>query len=81
MSLQGIRYLRSIFAFLVIVTAASFGLSTWPGGLGAQGWEPPCEFDDGSDEWACVEMSHIWAGQCEGHDCYSSMEFCCYDPW
>lgn len=37
----------------------------------------PCMFDDGSREWNCVEQPHRFAGNCEGIDCYTSMEVCC----
>lgn len=47
-----------------------------PGSLYSQE-EEPCMFDDGTDEWACTEGPHMYEGQCEGIDCYSSMEFCC----
>lgn len=39
--------------------------------------EEPCEFDDGSDEWSCTESAHEYMGNCEGFDCYTSMEMCC----
>lgn len=41
----------------------------------------PCAFEDPDDpEWACEEKPHIFAGECEGIDCYTDMERCCSRP-
>lgn len=40
--------------------------------------EEPCEFGGpGGSGWECVELPHVFQGQCEGIDCYTAMEFCC----
>jgi hypothetical protein len=41
--------------------------------------EKPCEFG-GEGDWTCAETRHLYAGECEGIDCYSAMEYCCLDP-
>lgn len=63
-------------SMVVVVAVSGFALG---GGLGsAQAQEDvPCQFDDGTDEWACARTPHVYQMYCEGHDCYSSMEFCC----
>jgi hypothetical protein len=73
-SISSVRLAISIFA---LVAGLLFATGIVPGNLNATLTEPPCEFDDGSDEWACAETPHIFQGHCEGIDCYSSMEFCC----
>lgn len=42
----------------------------------------PCENGGpGGSGWECVELQHVWEGQCAGVDCYTAMEMCCLDPF
>ena len=70
--------IRMYLSALVLVMFAAAGVALGPqvvrGSTGAV-----CEFDDGTDEWACAPGPHMWKQWCEGEDCYSSTELCCIE--
>lgn len=70
-----LRRIPTAISVLAIIAAA---YAVWmPGTASGQHPWDDCYYDDGSDEWACADTPHIYQGQCEGTDCYTSMEFCC----
>jgi hypothetical protein len=72
-----VRTARAFVSLLALTATSLFAAGVMPDRLSGRIFEPPCEFDDGSDEWACSAGPHDYQGSCEGIDCYSSMEFCC----
>lgn len=71
---MNITIIRRIRLGLAIATAGLAGSLLL--GTGVLGAEEPCEFG-GPGEWTCAQGPHLYAGHCEGIDCYSAMEFCC----
>jgi hypothetical protein len=67
--LKTTRLLLSALAVLVsVVTLAP----------DASAFEPPCTMLP--DVSCYTDATHIWAGHCEGVDCYYEYEICCPKP-
>jgi|GEM_PF-2952742 len=63
---------------LLLATAFVAGvLSPWysPTMVSAQTGEP-CEVE-GEETGPCVDLEHVYEGDCVGNDCYTAMEWCC----
>lgn len=60
---------------LALAFLASAAWLLWPVSSRA---EEPCEFAGYPGIGGCwSDAMHIWAGTCEGIDCYYELEFCC----
>ena len=76
--LRTVRSVRQVVGVLAIVLAGHW---MWADRATAM-QEKPCEFmnpnDPDPDFRVCfTDKQHIYAGSCEGIDCYARMETCC----
>lgn len=69
---------QAFMTLLAVVTLATAGtVAVEAAAAEDYGPEIPCQFKD-PDLGPCVPNTrHDYAGQCQGIDCYSALEFCC----